>query len=88
MAAFTLPREIRFRPCLINEKHKGLFHKWVHISEIRSPSLLKGGPPGGVVCGDLALVECEDGTVCQVHPDKIRFLDSEGLFREYDWSGV
>lgn len=31
------------------------------------------------------IVEFEDGEVRGVRPAEIRFLDSEGLFREYDW---
>ena len=31
------------------------------------------------------IVEFEDGTVRGVRPVEISFLDSEGLFRDYDW---
>lgn len=34
------------------------------------------------------IVEFEDGEVRPVRPVEIRFLDSEGLFQEYDWSDL
>ena len=73
-----------YRPCMVRGV-KALFHRWSHVSEIRPPSLLKGGHPGGTVSGELAIVETEDGMVHEVHPDAIRFLDSDGKFKEYDW---
>lgn len=85
MARLNLPLEIRYRPCMVGGR-KAIFHKWSHWSEIVEPSLAVGGHPGGVVSGDLATVEFEDGTVTKVYPEKIRFLDSAVLFDEYDWT--
>ena len=45
-------------------------------SDIVPPSIMKGGHSGGVVKGVLALVEFEDGSVGEVYPHKIKFLDN------------
>lgn len=84
MAAF--PTEItvkssEYRPCMVGDK-KALFHRWVHISQIVPPSVLKGGHSGGVIADDVGLVEFEDGSVGKVFAEKIHFLDSGNLFHE------
>lgn len=89
MAALSnIKIEMELRPCfvrslertdnrkLITNTRKALFHKWAEKSEIVPPSYLKGGHGGGVVRGVVAIVEYEDGTVGEVLPENIRFLDS------------
>lgn len=73
----------RFRPCLVNGK-KALFHRWFEYSQIVAPSPMVGGHSGGEVKAVLALIEFEDGTVEELFPNKIRFLDN--YFSEYDFS--
>ena len=67
------------------EKHKALFHCWNHRSELYDASPMIGGHPGGQVSGTFAIVEYEDGTVHEVEPQNIRFVDnamSEYVFPE------
>lgn len=85
----------QYRPCLVCDKEytikgkkvkgkvvKALFHCWVHKSEVVPPSLMMGGHSGGIVSGVLGLVEYEDGTINQVYPSRIKFLDTHGLMSE------
>ena len=83
----------QYRPCLVKrdcdkwskkrkEVVKALFHCWVHKSEVVSPSPMLGGHSGGVVSGVLGLVENEDGSISQIHPSRIKFLDTQGLMSE------
>lgn len=62
------------RPCIAHGK-KAYFHRWADKAEIVPPSVLKGGHGGGIVRGVLAIVEYEDGTVGEVLPEYIRFID-------------
>ena len=69
------------------EKHKALFHCWSHRSELYGASLMIGGHPVGQVSGTFAIVEYEDGTVHEVEPTQIRFVDnamSEYAFPEME----
>ena len=63
---------------------KALFHCWSHRSEVVGESPLRGGHPGGQVSGTFAIVEYEDGTVHEVEPQNIRFVDN--LITEYAFS--
>ena len=66
---------------------KALFHCWNHRSELYDASLIIGGHPGGKVSGTFAIVEYEDGTVHEVEPQNIRFVDnamSEYAFPEME----
>lgn len=65
------------------EKRKALFHCWSHRSEIVGESLLRGGHAAGQVSGTFAIVEFEDGTVKEVEPWNIRFI--EGLINDYSF---
>lgn len=56
---------------------KALFHCWNHRSELYDASPMIGGHPGGQVSGTFAIVEYEDGTVHEVLPTQIRFVDRE-----------
>lgn len=69
-------RPKNLRPCIVDDENKGFFHRWCHASELHAPSPLKGGLPGGVVEGELAIVElANSGKVVEVGPDRIRFTD-------------
>lgn len=54
-----------------SEEHKALFHFWGYHSEI-------GGHPGGGgrVSETFGIVEYEDGTVHEIEPQNIRFVDN------------
>ena len=86
----TIGRELR--PCIVENSVKALFHLWVvkrfpHY-EIKSP--VKGflnQSFEGFVENIFALVEYEDGTVHEVEPTQIRFVDnamSEYAFPEME----
>lgn len=70
-----------YRPCIVGDR-KALFHRWVEKSKVVPPSMMVGGHPGGTVSGVVAIVEFEDGTVEEMYPYKIKFLDSKQLFSE------
>ncbi len=66
---------------------KALFHCWNFRSELYSASPMVGGHPGGQVSDTFALVEYEDGTIHEVEPTQIRFVDnamSEYAFPEME----
>ena len=66
---------------------KALFHCWNHRSELHEASPMIGGHPGGQVSGTFAIVEYEDGTIHEVEPTQIRFVDnamSEYAFPEME----
>ena len=54
---------------------KALFHCWSYRSEVVGESPLRGGHPGGQISATFALVEYEDGTIHEVEPQNIRFVD-------------
>lgn len=66
---------------------KALFHFWDYRSELYGASPMIGGHPGGQVSGTFAIVEHEDGTIHEVEPKQIRFVDnamSEYTFPEME----
>lgn len=65
-------------------KFKALFQCWGYRSELCDASPMIGGHPGGQVSGTFAMVEYEDGTVHEVEPQNIRFVDN--LITEYAFS--
>lgn len=79
----------RYRKCLVtcSEKspkgrtrtvqRKALFHKWDEIKQVVDASPMIGGHPGGQIAYTLGTVEFMDGTVGQVSPGYIKFLDTE-----------
>lgn len=84
----------RPRPCMVVLKKRNgeifkqqnaLFHGLYMCAEVKAPSPLKGGHPGGTVAEPVAVVEFEDGTVRKCLPEFIRLLDSAELFYWYDW---
>ena len=58
-------------------QRKALFHKWDEIKQVIDASPMIGGHPGGQIAYTLGIVEFMDGTVGQVHPGYIKFLDTE-----------
>lgn len=70
---------------------KALFHCWNHRSELYGASPMIGGHPGGQVSRTFAIVEYEDGTIHEVEPTRIQFLDnlmSEYVFPEMEKKDV
>ena len=66
---------------------KALFHCWNRRSELCDASPMIGGHPGGQVSATFAIVEYEDGTIHEVEPTNIRFVDnamSEYAFPEME----
>ena len=70
-----------YRPCYVGNK-KALFHMWEDISSIHI-AMLKGDVSGQIK-RTFGIVEYEDGTIDEVIPSKIRFI--EGIFKEYDFA--
>ena len=65
---------------------KALFHCWSYRSEVVGESPLRGGHPGGQISATFGLVEYEDGTMHEVEPQNIRFVD--GRINQYGfWEG-
>lgn len=69
-----------YRPCLADGK-KALFHRWEDKSKIVEPSVMVGGHNGGVLKYTVAIVEYENGSVAEVFPNYIKFVD--GKINEY-----
>lgn len=72
----------QLRPCYVDGT-KALFHCWGQHRRVVEPSPMIGGGPGGTVSYTLGIVEFGDGTVKQVFPEKIKFIDN--AFDEYYW---
>lgn len=67
--------DIERRICIINNNEKALFHKWVTRKNVIEPSPMIGGHPGGEIQFELGIVEFEDGTIAEVAPHQIKFID-------------
>ena len=82
----TAKNERPYQEVIVPEKKiKALFHCWDHRSELCDASPMIH--PGGQVSGTFAIVEYEDGTVHEVEPTQIRFVDnamSEYVFPEME----
>ena len=66
---------------------KALFHCWDDRSELYDASPMIGGHPAGQISSTFAIVEYEDGTIHEVEPMQIRFVDnamSEYVFPEME----
>lgn len=63
------------RPCIIENKKKGLFHCWEEKSQPVAAGISIGSAPAGQLAYTLGIVELEDGSVIECFPYKIRFLD-------------
>ena len=62
-------KSAEYRPCRVNGED-ALFHRWATKDEVEKISMN---------CG---IVEYRDGTIKEVRPESIQFLDGESLFRE------
>ena len=52
------------------------FHRWVEVRKCISRGLtVLNDHPGGIIADTFALIEMQDGTVCRVTPESIRFTD-------------
>lgn len=74
--------EINFgvRPCIVTqngEEKKALFHMWEFFSKPVAADLYIGGCPEGQMSMIFGLVEYEDGTMGEVNPSQIRFVDNK-----------
>ena len=77
----TITVQVEMRPCLVEGK-PALWHRWTSRCEIVPPSPLQGGHLGGNIAACFALVEYEDGTVQEVYPNRVRFLDTQNKLRD------
>lgn len=68
------------RPCFVKNK-KALFHKWNEFSKPVPGGITTIDPPPGQITYTLGMVEYEDGTVEEVAPHHIRFIDNK--IKEY-----
>lgn len=72
------------RPCIVRipdkkkqfKEMKALFHCWDFRSEVIGESYLRGGHPAGQISATFAIVEYSDGTMHEVEPTQIRFVDN------------
>ena len=74
--------EINFgvRPCIVTqngEEKKALFHMWENFAKPVAADLYIGGCPVGQMSMIFGLVEYEDGTMGEVNPSQIRFVDNK-----------
>jgi hypothetical protein len=68
---------VNLRPCVVDKKQKGYFHRWEEKVQPVAAAATIGGPPAGQLAYTLGIVELEDGTVIECFPYKIRFLDRQ-----------
>ncbi len=71
----TITLKHDLRPCLIDGRFKALWHTWT-----KRPARGHDGDVGV----RLALVEWEDGSVDEVLPGRVRFLDTGNKMHELD----
>lgn len=90
---------IDYRPCIVTEtnwkraleenKPVKKHYKASRRSEVVGESYLRGGHPAGQVSSTFAIVEFEDGTVHEVEPWNIRFVDNEvGKYAFWETEGT
>lgn len=82
-----IPKEIEYRPCYVNGR-RALFHRWVNTANPVLPKGVEADDPKARFFQHrhtAGLVEYEDGTVERVWPQEIRFADSPGRFKGYEW---
>lgn len=70
-----------YRICVVDGK-KALFHRWHEFCNVVGASPMVGGAPAGQIKYTLGTVEFEDGSIEEVAPHKIRFMD--GLVKQ-EW---
>lgn len=74
------------RPCWVKDgesERKALFHCWEQRKDLISASISLGGHPAGTISRTLGIVEYEDGTVHEMYPNHIRFIDSEAIMNQF-----
>lgn len=74
--------EINFgvRPCIVKqngEEKKALFHIWNNFAKPVAADVYAGGCPEGQISIVFGIVEYEDGSVDEVRPAQIRFVDNK-----------
>ena len=74
--------EINFgvRPCIVTqngEEKKALFHMWNNFAKPVAADVYAGGCPEGQISIVLGIVVYEDGSVDEVRPAQIRFVDNK-----------
>lgn len=74
--------EINFgvRPCIVTqngEEKKALFHIWNNFAKPVAADVYAGGCPEGQISIVFGIVEYEDGSVDEVRPAQIRFVDNK-----------
>lgn len=74
--------EINFgvRPCIVKqngEEKKALFHMWNNFAKPVAADVYAGGCPEGQISIVFGIVEYEDGSVDEVRPAQIRFVDNK-----------
>ena len=67
--------ETYLRPCYVflgklRSRHKALFHCWSTDNRVIVPS-------GDVITGTFGLVETEDGSIHEIYPSNIQFVDKK-----------
>lgn len=77
----------KLRPCVVQGRMEALWHSWATIAQVLPPSPLKSGHNGGTIRMVMGIIETEDGNVCMVPAENIRFLDSTEKFRNADSGG-
>lgn len=74
-----------YRPCIVNGE-KCIFHRWEDRAEVIGESPFCGGHPGGQLRNVFGIIEFENGTVKEILPNKIQFLDSQRRFKQFDFT--
>lgn len=74
--------EINFgvRPCIVKqngEEKNALFHMWNNFAKPVAADVYAGGCPEGQISIVFGIVEYEDGSVDEVRPAQIRFVDNK-----------
>lgn len=67
------------------KEKRAFFHLFTTSAYTVEPSPLIDGLPGGQISKPCAIVEYENGEVCLVTPDSVRFLDTYELISQYSW---
>lgn len=74
--------EISFgvRPCIVKQngkEKKALFHMWNNFAKPVAADVYAGGCPEGQISIVFGIVEYEDGSVDEVRPAQIQFVDNK-----------
>ena len=72
------------RTCIVDGK-KALFHRWHEFCQVVEAGIAIGSHPAGQIKYTLGTVEFMDGTIHEVAPHKIQFVDN---LVEETWYGT